>query len=77
MASMIGGHFVEAYMLRKACRERLATIEEAMAAEGRNNGGSGERNKQVARGGLFGLMMVRKEKGREMFRLQTKKGSTP
>lgn len=56
MASMIGGHFVETYMLKKACKERISAMEAAAAEQ--SGGGSGKAKR--AREGLLGLVIKKK-----------------
>ncbi|XP_062222979.1 uncharacterized protein LOC133921904 [Phragmites australis] len=58
MASMMGGDFVEAYVLKNAYKEKVRRLEAAEAKS--KNGGAGSGEKKAAGGswggGLFGLM---------------------
>uniref|UniRef100_A0A0E0CMC2 Uncharacterized protein n=1 Tax=Oryza meridionalis TaxID=40149 RepID=A0A0E0CMC2_9ORYZ len=63
MASMMGGDFVEAYVLKNAYKEKLRRMEaaEAAAAAGKKDGavaaaGSAGQKKAAAGGGMFGFM---------------------
>ncbi|TKW39889.1 hypothetical protein SEVIR_1G209300v4 [Setaria viridis] len=62
MASMMGGDFVEAYVLKNAYKEKLRRMEAAEEKKTRQQGsGSAERKASGSRGGsreggLFGMM---------------------
>jgi hypothetical protein len=67
MASMMGGDFVEAYVLRNAYKEKMRRMDKAAAAaasvEGKNgkegaHGAAGEKKAAgtSGKGGFFGLM---------------------
>ncbi|CAL5021296.1 unnamed protein product [Urochloa decumbens] len=64
MASMMGGDFVEAYVLKNAYKEKLRRMEAAEEKSSKRQGsGSAEEKKKKASGsgggsggGLFGLM---------------------
>ncbi|RCV06962.1 hypothetical protein SETIT_1G205900v2 [Setaria italica] len=49
MASMMGGDFVEAYVLRNACKEKLRRMK--AAEERKRKGGSGEKKDATSSGG--------------------------
>ncbi|KAL5211602.1 hypothetical protein ABZP36_022449 [Zizania latifolia] len=73
MASMMGGDFVEAYVLRNAYKEKLRCMEAAApAADGEKGrkvegvvGSAGEKKASASgggsRGGMFGLMKKKKK----------------
>lgn len=62
MASMMGGDFVEAYVLKNAYKEKLRRMDKAAAAEGKSgkqDGSAGEKKAAAgasSRGGFFVLM---------------------
>ncbi|GJM85336.1 hypothetical protein PR202_ga01777 [Eleusine coracana subsp. coracana] len=82
MASMMGGDFVEAYVLRNAYKEKLSRMEEAEArsSSGAGADGSAPREKKQAtksepirrRGGLFGLMKKKVHPGAAGSAMETK-----
>ncbi|KAL6634103.1 hypothetical protein ACP70R_026774 [Stipagrostis hirtigluma subsp. patula] len=55
MASMMGGDFVEAYVLKNAYKEKVRRMQEA-AAKANNAGGEEKKASRGRGGGLFGLM---------------------
>ncbi|KAM3309628.1 hypothetical protein ACQJBY_030732 [Aegilops geniculata] len=63
MASMMGGDFVEAYVLKNAYKEKLRRMDQAEAAaalhgakSGQDKEAAGEKKAASTRGGFFGLM---------------------
>ncbi|KAK3154444.1 hypothetical protein QOZ80_2BG0190600 [Eleusine coracana subsp. coracana] len=81
MASMMGGDFVEAYVLKNAYKEKLRRMEEA---EARSSSGAapGEKKQKATkseprrRGGLFGLMKKKVHPGAAGSATETKGASS-